>query len=470
MGLGHIVRSGAVADMINEDWECVLFTRCNIPEIIDEARNAFREIIIIPDETTSDQELDMMFGVLRSGDIVVLDGYHFQKDYQERVRAEGALLLCIDDIHAFDFRANAILNSAGDITPFDYHALPSTWYFLGPAYTMLRKPFLQKASERQGRIFNKDVFVCLGGADPGNATLEVLEFLESFQLFDQFKIVTGAGYQFGKELDEYIAQKTLRVSVYRSLPAAEMADLMASCSFAVCSPSTVAYEYMTIGGVVFLQQIADNQGDMLEYLTKAGLAFHLRDFGRTIEPAWHQSLLRQGEVFDGNAGPRIKGIFEKLEQSRHIRVRNVEKEDIGLCYGWANDQSARRLPFNSEPIPFATHEKWFQARIVDPQTYFYILEMNGSAVAQIRFQVKDREAVLSYLVDHAFRGRGLGILVLSKGIESFVRDYGQPVKIIGFVKISNPTSRHSFEGMKFSREIATDFDATYKYSLNYDGN
>ena len=54
---------------------------------------------------------------------------------------------------------------------------------------------------------------------------------------------------------------------------------MKQCCFAICSPSTIVYEYMSVGGVVFLEQIADNQEDVIKYMTEEGLAFLIKDIG-----------------------------------------------------------------------------------------------------------------------------------------------------------------------------------------------
>jgi hypothetical protein len=36
---------------------------------------------------------------------------------------------------------------------------------------------------------------------------------------------------------------------------------------------------MSVGGVVFLEQIADNQEDVIKYMTEEGLAFLIKDIG-----------------------------------------------------------------------------------------------------------------------------------------------------------------------------------------------
>jgi hypothetical protein len=93
--------------------------------------------------------------------------------------------------------------------------------------------------------------------------------------------------------------------------------------------------------------------------------------------------------------------------------------------------------------------------------------MEGMPVAQIRFQVSGNEAVLGYLAAASIRSKGLGTTILGKGIEQFVKDYQQPVHIIGYVKRNNLPSQRSFERVAFSKEDTDAYLDSYKYTMIY---
>jgi len=73
-------------------------------------------------------------------------------------------------------------------------------------------------------------------------------------------------------------------------------------------------------------------------------------------------------------------------------------------------------------------------------------------------------------VDKQYRSPGLGTIILSKGIEAFVNDYKKTVTITGFVEESNIASQKSFEKLKFKKEGASEYPASYKYKMFYAGN
>lgn len=470
IGLGHLVRCSALADAIGNEWEKILYTQCSIKDLLNSIKNNYSQIVNLPNTEEYQNEADKLSENVNPTDIVVLDGYNFDESYQKAISKTGATLVCIDDIHDYFFRSAVIINSAGGISSSDYQALPGTQFFLGPQYTLLRKPFLEKASARQDKIGNKKIFICLGGADPENKTLEVLHYIIPVKRFDSFCIVTGAGYLYREELESYISENKIDAEVYNAISAEEMADLMAECSYAICSPSTVSYEYLTVGGVLYLFQIAENQTDMINNLTSQGYAFLLNDIINNSEEVEQKSLVKQSEVFDGKAGERLKQIFSKISIAQEITIRKANEDDSSIFFEWANDKVVREQSYNRNEVLLPEHNSWFKGKLNDKNSFIYVLEFNNKPVAQIRFQVTENEAVLGYLLDKSFRNTGMGTTVLSKGIEAFTRDINAPLTITGFVKFSNIASQRSFEKLKFVKEEAKEYVASFKYTMRYEGN
>jgi len=357
MGLGHVVRCGALAESIGPSYEKIFYTRCNIPGIIEDAEQHFNRIVILNEEESVESEIESICSEITEDDILVMDGDHFKENYQRPFRQTGAAIVCIDDIHSYRFLSDIVINSAGGISPLDYDTLPQTQFYLGPEYTLLRKVFLEKANSRKTNLTNKKIFLCLGGADPDNKTLETLQFIDALKMFEEVRIVVGGGYQYKDELESYIKFNRINAVVKSSLNANEMADEMMNCYYAVCSPSTVCFEYMTLGGILFLQQIAANQDDMISFLTTEKLAFNLNQAGTTSEEEEKNSLEKQAKIFDGKAGERLKKIFERAFIFKNIVARKANGSDTLRCYEWVNDPQVREQSYNSNSIPFSDHEK-----------------------------------------------------------------------------------------------------------------
>ena len=465
IGLGHMVRSSALASALNQNYQCILATRCRIPKVLQEASDVYDDIVELP-ETDLRSEAAAASEIFSNADLVVLDGYAFDAAYQRELLKQKFDFFSIDDIHATEFYSRAVINHSGGLTPVDYHSQPGTQFFLGPRYSLLRKPFLSAAKKRRQSIDNKDCFVCFGGADPSNKTLEILKTEDILDQFDHFHVVTGSAYQHQEELMEFSSSKK-NVSTYSSLSSEELVSVMQKTCFAICSPSTLVYEYMSVGGVVFLEQIADNQKDVIKYMVAEELAFLVKDIGHVDEDKIHLSLKKQSLYFDGRSDERFIKIFDQYFYGREIEVRRANESDLQICFEWANDTTVREQSYSQKPISLQEHSDWFHQKLNDPNSFFYIMDIDQKPSAQIRFQVNGTDAVLGYLLDAKMRNKGLGTTVLSLGIEKFIQDLQRPVNIIGYVKNANIPSQHSFEKLAFVKMISTEYADSFKYTMHY---
>jgi len=466
IGLGHIIRSYAMASAIKNEYNCLMATRCTIQGVLEELNTVFNEVISLP-ETEYDLEAQRVGAMAGNSNLVILDGYAFDSKYQEILTGMGHDLFCIDDIHAFRFFSKVIINQSGGLSPLDYKAQPATQFYLGPHYSLLRHPFLDAAKKRRTVIDNNTCFVCFGGADPKNKTLEVLRNPAISNYFDHFYVVIGNAYMHSSELMEFSGSRK-NISLYQSLTAEKIVSVMQKCSFAICSPSTVVYEYMSVGGIVFLEQIADNQKDVIRYMVKEGLAFHLMDIEKNIENKIEQCLQKQAVYFDGRSDERFRKLFSQYFESRRLFIRRAAISDLETCFNWANDQEVRAQSYHQNPISLSEHTVWFTAKLTDQNSFFYILELDHQPVAQVRFQVIAEEAVLGYLADKSIRNKGLGTSILGKGIEQFVHDYKKRIQLVGYVKRSNPASQCSFERLAFMKMDTAEYPDSFKYIMHHD--
>ena len=519
IGLGHLIRSQALAEMLADDFDCV-FALAEAPAVIAEELATRFSVYWLPPAVpfslvaaaqqqaddpaplaatqpaeknspaaaaTPQQQAAALAALASPDDIIVLDGYPFDTAYQQVLRERGCKLVSIDDIHAYPFVVDAIINTAGGVRPVHYQALPETRFCLGLRYALLRRPFrlaqaaaaaspssaaLQagQAGSAQAAIDNPPavamqadqvsgdaadapaLFICLGGADPRNDTLAVVQHCLSLGYFGRYELVLGAAYRWQSALDDYLHQQaTAVIHIHRNLSAEAMAALMQRCPYAVCSPSTVAYEYAAVGGVLYLQQTADNQEDVRNHLLSAGLA---RDFVRDFAPPGHdareQALRqRQRQAFDGRQAARLRRLFLGL----HIHLRKATADDCRRYFDWANDPAVRQQSFSSEPIPYEQHERWFAAKLADPAEYLYLLSMDEQPMGQVRFSLtgeRSETAIISYALAAPFRGRGLAAPMLERAIAQLARDQPTVQQLLGYVKNTNEASRRVFTALEFS--------------------
>ena len=100
-----------------------------------------RSVFEIDDTISYKEEALRWVNALQGNEIVVLDGYNFDTVYQTEIKSKGCKLVCIDDIHAYHFVADVVINHAPDISREQYSCESYTKLYLGTEYLLLKKLF-----------------------------------------------------------------------------------------------------------------------------------------------------------------------------------------------------------------------------------------------------------------------------------------------------------------------------------------
>jgi len=456
IGLGHVVRSLALAAMLREEFECVFAIQAPSEELQSQIRQVCEGLIILTRcETTAERYIHELDAYLSAAEIVVLDGYTFGTSYQQSIKSKGAQLVCIDDTHAYKFVADVVVNPAGGVSEVDYLKASYTKLCAGSSYALLRHSFL--AASNLPRNLPQDslrILLNLGGADPQNLTLTLAKELRAADKAVPIEVVTGSAYRHQVELQAWLHQQQ-HVCLHQNLNAEQMCDLMQSCALAVTSASGVAYEYAAVGGALFVLQTAENQSALYNFLTESGVARKYQHLYQVLHPEsfptyFVEQVAVQRRYFDGKSGERLRQVFRSLSLSAALHLRKAKEEDELLLLEWANDPEVRASSFNPEPITPQNHTRWFKAVLEDPQTLLYIAEAKGKPVAHIRFNVHSGNALISYLISPAYRGQGLGHIILLKGVEQLQQHRPDALQAEGLVQQHNVASVRSFEKAGFS--------------------
>tara|TARA_R110000765_G_scaffold237982_2_gene340654 strand:+ start:577 stop:1044 length:468 start_codon:yes stop_codon:yes gene_type:complete len=128
-------------------------------------------------------------------------------------------------------------------------------------------------------------------------------------------------------------------------------------------------------------------------------------------------------------------------------LREAIEDDIELIYEWANDNTVRKNAVNKEKIIWEDHKKWYKNKILDSETYIYILEEN---IGQIRFDKIEDHYEIDYSIDKKYRGKGYGVIIIKEGIKKLFSDKKKKVLVKAKVKQENIASLKVFRKCNFS--------------------
>ena len=449
-GQGHLVRCLALAEMLKTNFDCVFLAKIDVAAIAKSIdQKGFSRIEVPSNYLNIDEAEWIKNNYLTGEEILVLDAYYFRTDYQEVVRSGAGKLVCIDDIHDTHFLADAIINHGGGIQPEDYHCEKRTKLYLGLDYLILRKAFFESSQRLNTNPQINTILICLGGEDPKNDTLSVLAQCENVAGIKSCKVVLGSAFRHEDALDTFRQESSLNIEIFRNLSAVSMASLMQACDTAICPPSTVALEYLSIGGNLFLHQTANNQQYLQAFLLNEGLAFSAKEIGQIPLADLFSARNKQRNAIDGESPSRLLRVFQKLELELNTQFRLATMKDVQLYFDWANDKNTRQQSFSSEPIPFQEHSEWFVGKMNNGKCRLYVMEYKGVSVGQIRFDIEDNKAKISYSLDANYRGKGLGRFLLKGGMKKVKEDLPAVEQIIGYVKSDNHASVYVFQKLNF---------------------
>jgi ribosomal protein S18 acetylase RimI-like enzyme len=92
--------------------------------------------------------------------------------------------------------------------------------------------------------------------------------------------------------------------------------------------------------------------------------------------------------------------------------------DLDITYKWASDPIVRKYSLSSHSIDFEEHKKWFYNKLNDKNCWYYIVLYQNKIIGSLRFDLnQEGSAIISYLLDRDFHGKGLGFTMLQAGIK-----------------------------------------------------
>lgn len=271
IGFGHIIRCLALADMLKDQFECIFVTRYLNEYIIKEIKKTYSSYIKLNEG--HNEHFDEFLTFISKGDIVVLDNYFYDTDYQKQIKSIDCKLICIDDMHDKHFVADVVINHGPGLTQNQFSVEHYTKLCLGLDYALLRKPFLNIVQRKRTEL--KKCLVCIGGADKYNITSKILNLLEGNQNIETVDVIIGSSFLFQTELENIKDSSKKEVKLYSGLSSNEMFDRMESADFGIFPASSICLEAISVGLPFLVGYYAENQKELYNNLTNVYNIFGL---------------------------------------------------------------------------------------------------------------------------------------------------------------------------------------------------
>ena len=468
LGTGHLMRCLALAQAwIAEGGKVTFLSCCESPALRRRVTREGARFVPLaaahPDPTDWQATLRLIRKL--KPDWLVIDGYHFDPEYQKAARAAGVRVLVVDDMaHWPKCHADILLNQNLGAEKLQYHCDRDTELLLGTQYVLMRTEFLKwRGRQREIPREARKVLVTMGGSDPDNVSLKVVRALEHVPM-DRLEVVVvlGASNPHGESLRAAIRSPEFKAHNHKvrlQSSSLNMPELMAWADVAVTAGGGTCWELAFMGVPSLVLALAANQRPTARALAARRAAKSLGTSERLSTTAVVRALVRllqdaslreamsgRGRRFvDGYGADRV--LMTMLDA--RLRLRSVQTQDARLLWRWANDPETRRMSFSTARIPWQSHLVWFDTKLHDPNCRLYVgVTASEQPVGQVRAELRGRDATVSVSVDHRLRGKGYGSDLIRKAVERLLRD-GRVGKVQAFVKPGNRASLIAFERAGF---------------------
>lgn len=288
IGLGHVYRLLALADMLRPDYEIIFviagpddFLKETIMQYVAsiyEISGSF--VYTAPDVKRPEEEMPYdLTGYLKGDEIVVLDGYWFGSEYQKAIKTTGAKLVCIDDFAQSYFYADVVINHAPGIHASQYIGEPHTKYYLGLDYALLRKDFFKPFDDKRQ---SDSLLISMGGSDHYEITEQALEAAIHSGKFNTIHTLVSSSFSSASldRINNSMQHRKIKIQMHKNLSASILVDLMDRCTFALVSASTILLECYSRGMNCFTGHYINNQVKIYEGFTLEHRAKGLGDLKR----------------------------------------------------------------------------------------------------------------------------------------------------------------------------------------------
>ncbi|GMV21728.1 MAG: hypothetical protein AMXMBFR57_16770 [Acidimicrobiia bacterium] len=280
--MGHLMRCLALAQEWSRQGGDVTFVAAGAPQAFAAGlRSAGWDLVCVdsPHPDPGDwQQMSRTLGKDHAA-IVVVDGYHFDLEYQRHITGAGHRLLNIDDAADRDgYAGDVLLNQNVHAAAIDYPSDAPRVRLLGPEFALIRAEFPRGESVApRWPPQARRLLVTLGGSDRRNHTTTILLALNRVTLPLEINVAIGPGNPHRALLAEAIRTSVHEVIAHENVT--DMSALMASSDFAITAAGSTCWELALMGVPMLALVVADNQWSLAEELQRRGAAVSLGWYG-----------------------------------------------------------------------------------------------------------------------------------------------------------------------------------------------
>jgi UDP-2,4-diacetamido-2,4,6-trideoxy-beta-L-altropyranose hydrolase len=260
IGVGHLMRCMALAQAIaKHNIPSVFVVTAETADIASRRLDWVGDIHLVQSGLSVHHETSQLRELILSLDCsaIILDGYQFDQSYRKVLRNLPCKQICFDDNNTLSHLfSDLVINGASEAKQLKYQQTASNAVLcIGEDYRILRQEFveLQYLPWQQRQYLT----ILMGGSDPLNITLPLVQALIEKGFYGHLKIVTGAVYKHSEEILQLLNDCQLKVEYEQDCQ--HIAEVFRHTKLCVSAAGGSQFEILACGTPAVLLVVADNQ-------------------------------------------------------------------------------------------------------------------------------------------------------------------------------------------------------------------
>ncbi len=255
LGMGHIMRTLVIAEKLKNIFS-IYYIRENGEEYktgADELKKRGYKVYT--------ENMDT------SADLLLLDSYNVTENTLRRLREKYKKLVYIDDLCKLSFYdCDMVINKNLGAENLIYNTPDNCETLLGPLYALLRDEF-QKASSHDVSEDIKNILITMGGTDPKNTSVKVLNIVKNTSF--NFNVALSPGFSDKtKYALKKLSKENRNITLFEN---PKMAELISKCDMAITAGGGTTHEIASLGVPQIMITVAENQFSPLSFGEDNGL-------------------------------------------------------------------------------------------------------------------------------------------------------------------------------------------------------
>ena len=325
IGIGHLMRCLALSEELRRrGYICSFLLKTASPEVISQIKKYQWDSYFISPTATRQQDRDSVIKYATDNEIdwVITDHYQIDSSYVKEIKHQGFHVMSIDDAAQMHYYSDIVVNQNIGAEKLTFSVEPYTALLLGPSYVMLRDELLIRRKKKDNSTVKK-MLITLGGTDPDNFLLYILQTLDEVIKDTNILAVIGPFNPNFMALQSYQEKTNMSLNLIQA--PRNMTDIYQQTDLAISAGGTSCYELAYYGIPNLIITVADNQLSLASELDRQHVGIYLGGKSeikqeclkdKVKELLKNQSLRKQmsqnGQMLiDGKGKQRIVDYMEK---------------------------------------------------------------------------------------------------------------------------------------------------------------